>query len=646
MRNCTRACVSWRTCSCNVTVLQIAPPVDGQEPQHTAPVMAADAPHDVMGILPVTPLAAAHGADRTMDVEMAGTTPSASPLPRDSDTAGTIPTLAAGSDLPVPTSADEVGTTHAAAHRSLELPNEMCQSVAQQLSQTQSIPNSFGQTGYGAVSAEGSPTPETVVPLEVDEMAARSPTPETVVITGAYNTAATSSCPSRTPTAETIVADSPSVPDQELQRSSDTQSIVMVALNNPADVFVPTLPANTPQQSHATVADTSSRHHADHVDDLVSTPVVAGENNLPVSEGMPSQAFALAPDSASLAPTPTAVLLARYHSHLADATAALQSSGNQSSPIASTPAETADTPADLCGQGEAAMANNKSVPLSGGSIPLAMAPGDSADLAVTTLPVKSASKPEEPLPMLSPVQAEEDDMAAEDASVVIRSPDPQEAASVEVVGDENHIAMPGHGDVGLTPSHFQVPTQLSSAPPTESDECCDITTAAKCEHVVHECNTEVAQQMQEGVSDLAASGLTMECSDAVITHDEDSCTRMESPVPSVVAELTANRLVGIAPEATPAGQTPVSDDPTVVPTTEDPCLLSDILSSARLSQEFALRSSLHTSTGLLRALTNLQSGPVVVGLLALVITEMSRRSCKIAHRRLYSCLLVVRKDNA
>eukprot|EP00892_Ulva_mutabilis_P001355 jgi/Ulvmu1/1121/UM106_0038.1 len=671
----------------------VGPLLDGQEMQHTAPVMGVGESSPCMSTsLPNTPSRpAVDAAPMRPDFDMAGGMPPPATGAQDSDMAGSTPAPESGmpsmeapdesisqradarsaplqTPLQTPTPAtDMAGTppTIVAAPRSVAgTPVTALWPQAQQVpTPTTVIHGATGparlrtpemamvQSDDNALMARGpppgaqentarSPTPETVMMAADDDHAfalltppgaadrgIRSPTPETAVMPWATHAPSAlvrphtagetphSSTPEtmviptayapavsdpvlRSPTPETAAPVSNLLPSTGNVRSPTpmTEVLPLPSVSAAPITFAPAAEARgslTPQtevlpmpQVLATVP-TPTRVVEAHQPSATATPQCAADDQpktpdaataVPVPQNMQSQSFALVREETdSVAATPTAVLLARFTSYMADAAEALQAPDDHGSPTTAVLGDQDEgATAERFDGEDCAMVNAESVLLSGGSVPLAMAPTDSADQPGQTAP-EPGPDTSKPLPMLSPVQAEECDAAAAATAAMVPTPAGQDTDSADDAGgDENETAGPGPGDASPSASRFQVPQQPDAVREQDMQE--DVAPADEQDVPARVDVGALVGDWHQAVPDLS-----MECSDAVVEHDEDACTRLESPVPTAVA-LPAQ-----------ADETPVDVGGPAIET--DMSMHSRTVSSIAMSQDFAMCASLRNSTG-------------------------------------------------
>lgn len=273
------------------------------------------------------------------------------------------------------------------------------------------------------------------------------------------------------------------------------------------------------------------------VDDL-QTPAASAP--LRASGGTPQCSMSAALDRdlhGSAIATPTEDLVAQLHATLAESRDAFQVQETPTSADPTPAGDGAEVQMDgACDASGSGTADEESVPLSADSLPLAMAPSGSVDLpdvpdeVMASVPC-SAQTDEEPLPLLSPVQTQVTAPASTSAAAAVEDVDLElEGESGEVTGgDENSGASPAAGGAIPRTSNFQVPTATGAdedergvGSPTGQEAADDSKDAGEPELAVV-------------TGEHATMDLAMEGSDAVIEHDEDTCTRMDSPVPAVTA---------------------------------------------------------------------------------------------------------------
>lgn len=599
--------------------MQVAPP-EGQLPQHIAPVTAAEeSTHSIPDLLPGTPTAAAQATD---DV-MTGVTPLVQHREQDSIMAGTSPAQAHGCasfsspsqpavepddsctatrnvpvTMPAPvTDVDVPMLTPAHGQRSPEpiRPDASAEPLEQDspmLALLSPVIPMEVMTGHDASVTAGSVKSDTKAVQGVDDAseagAAHMPEQESLIPSSAEASAGL--CVGQAQ-AETPKADPVAFAPCRVLGSPGTESAMMPVAASEDPGATP-LRRDT-KHDPAEGSGATPKHKAEAAVDSPEMPV--GCQETPV-EGTPdsSNSFALKPvQFESAGETPTEVQLSRVRGLIADGTSAFQVADDPDTPATADPADAVFDfqTSGACGKVNAGTTNDDSEPLKTGSALLAVAPCDSADLQAAS----GAAAPSPclveaggtPLPMLSPVEAEASSPATVTAPAAVQSADRDtDCNSVEIPGrDDNSSALLHASDSTPMTSCSQVPVDVG----VQGDDAAP--TPASWPGSPGATSDIAAEPGSAGggIEDLPAD-LVMECSDAVVEHDEDSCTRVESPAPPAVATPGISNGCGSA--ITASQVTPGDTEGGVSHTREHmPDASHTVMASAGVDKEFTFQLS-------------------------------------------------------
>lgn len=280
--------------------------------------------------------------------------------------------------------------------------------------------------------------------------------------------------------------------------------------------------------------------------DALLTPVAP--EAVPASEGTQQCSMSAALEQnlyGSAIATPTQDLVAELHATLAESRDAFQV---QETPTSADPAhagDSAEVKEDNARESiDGGTVTNEDVPVCGGIGPLATEPSDGVDIPsvsdeVTASVPCAARTDEEPLLMLSPVQADKKSQTPLSAAAAVEGAEVElEGVCGEVVGGDENSGVNRAADGG-TPitSRFQIPADAD---------------ALECE-VQNSSGQEAAEDgraagKRRGIVDAfehTTVDVAMESSDVAVEHDEDSCTRMDSPVPADFAATGACITAGL-----------------------------------------------------------------------------------------------------